>query len=38
MINPRYITKQLDINEKMRGVLVDWYSYKKYLILTFLGL
>jgi hypothetical protein len=26
MINPRYITKQLDINEKMRGVLVDWYS------------
>eukprot|EP01127_Copromyxa_protea_P000723 TRINITY_DN1062_c0_g1_i3.p1 TRINITY_DN1062_c0_g1~~TRINITY_DN1062_c0_g1_i3.p1 ORF type:complete len:280 (+),score=83.83 TRINITY_DN1062_c0_g1_i3:430-1269(+) len=23
-INPRYITKQLEINEKMRGVLVDW--------------
>lgn len=25
VISPRYITKQLDINEKMRGVLVDWY-------------
>lgn len=24
MVNPRYMANQVDVNEKMRAILVDW--------------